>query len=245
MSTWNNQSLFKSKVDVSDLPNEKFSGKNFKRWQQRMKIWLGLKGMSEMLVEVCPEIDPEDPTESAEEIKLWQDKDNTVRGAILLALSEKLFDVYCSESYTAKSLWDSLDKKYNTDDVGVEKYSVGKFLKFRMAEGKPVSEQVHEFQIIVQSLKDSAMELPEKFVVMSIIEKFPRSWEEFGMTLKHRKGSLSLNELMNAITIQEVHPSNGISIPVEATANLMTATGKFKGKNSLKSGTKENLNIKP
>ncbi len=168
--------------------------------------------------------------------------DNVVRGCILSALSNVLFDVYCSAPHTAATLWETLSTKYSTDDSGVEKYQVGKYLKYRMSEGKSVTDQVHEFQIIVQALNDAGMKLPEKFVVMSIIEKFPRSWEEFGMTLKHRSGSLTLNELMSAIAIQEVHNGQGTSVPVEASANVMTANAKFKGKaKTVKTVSDDNL----
>jgi hypothetical protein len=158
-----------------------------------------MKGMTGMLTEPCPVLNDKDAA-SVAVVAQWTEKDNIVRGCILSALSNVLFDVYCSATHTVRSLWDTLDTKYNTDDVGVEKYCVDKFLKYHMVEGKSVTYQVHEFQIILQALEDSSMELPEMFVVMSIIEKFPRSWEDFDMFLKHRTGNLSVNELMTVVS---------------------------------------------
>ncbi|KAL6521588.1 hypothetical protein OROGR_018157 [Orobanche gracilis] len=182
------------KVDLSGLP-EKFLGQFFKRWQQRMKIWLTMKGLLSIIQLTKPV-----PTDTnSKELADWTMADQIVRGVILYALSNTLFDVYCSDSYSAKSLWDELDKKYNTEEQGLEKYSVSKFLKYQMVEDRSVSEQTHELINLEHALADAEMKLPEKFMAMSIVHKFPKSWESFGMSLKHQKGELSLDDLMIAV----------------------------------------------
>ncbi|KAL0382526.1 UNVERIFIED_CONTAM: hypothetical protein Scaly_0539900 [Sesamum calycinum] len=190
------------KVDLTGLP-DKFSGQFFKRWQQRMKIWLTMKGLLTVIQVTRPE--PTDTDPKTAEIAQWTERDQIGRGAILSALSNTLFDVYCSDSYTAKSLWDELDRKYNTEEQGLEKYSVSKFMRYQMVEDRSVAEQTHEIINLEHALADAEMKLPEKFLVMSIVDKFPKSWENFGMTLKHQKGRLSLDDLMIAISIEEEH----------------------------------------
>ena len=37
---------------------------------------------------------------------------------------------------TAKKLWDSLNKKYKTEDAGIKKFIVGKFLDYKMVDSK-------------------------------------------------------------------------------------------------------------
>ena len=106
------------------------------------------------------------------------------QGAILAALENTLFDVYSSDVYNAKILWDKLDQTHNTDSQGLEKYSVARFLDFKFVDGKSMTEQVHEFEMLVHALGESDMVLPEKFRVMSVIEKLPKSWEEFALSLK-------------------------------------------------------------
>ena len=240
--------MLSSKVDLSGLP-EKFSGQFFKRWQQRMKIWLTMKGLLSMIQLAMPE--PTDTDPKTKEIAEWKVRDQVVRGVILSALSNTLFDVYCSDSYTAKSLWDELDRKYNTEEQGLEKYSVSKFLKYQMVEGRSVSEQTHELINLEHSLGDADMKLPEKFMVMSIIDKFPKSWESFGMTLKHQKGKLTLDDLMIAISIEEEHRNQIHGVPVEfqPKANMITGKKKFNKTNQLNSKTinkgKAKVNKKP
>ncbi|KAL2232001.1 UNVERIFIED_CONTAM: Retrovirus-related Pol polyprotein from transposon TNT 1-94 [Sesamum indicum] len=158
----------------------------------------------------------------------WTERDQIGRGAILLALSNTLFDVYCFDSYTAKSLWGVLDRKYNTEEQGLEKYSVSKFMRYQMVEDRSIAEQTHEIINLEHALADAEMKLPEKFLVMSIVDKFSKSWENFGMTLKHQKGRLSLDDLMIAINIKEEHRNQTHKMPVEQQPRANLIVGKQK-----------------
>ncbi|KAL0335808.1 UNVERIFIED_CONTAM: Retrovirus-related Pol polyprotein from transposon TNT 1-94 [Sesamum radiatum] len=189
-----------------------------------MKIWLTMKGLLTVIQVTRPE--PTDTDPKTAEIAQWTERDQIGRGAILSALSNTLFDVYCSDSYTAKSLWDELDRKYNTEEQGLEKYSVSKFMRYQMVEDRSVAEQTHEIINLEHALADAEMKLPEKFLVMSIVDKFPKSWENFGMTLKHQKGRLSLDDLMIAISIEEEHRNQTHKMPVEHQPRANLIVGK-------------------
>ncbi|KAL2250125.1 UNVERIFIED_CONTAM: Retrovirus-related Pol polyprotein from transposon TNT 1-94 [Sesamum indicum] len=213
------------KVDLTSLP-DKFSGQFFKRWQQRMKIWLTMKGLLLVIQVIRPE--PTDTDPKTAEIAQWIKRDQISRGAILSALSNTLFDVYCSDSYTTKSLWDELDRKYNTEEQGLKKYSFSKFMRYQMVEDRSVAEQTHEIINLEHALADAEMKLPKKFLVMSIVDKFSKSWENFGMTLKHQKGKLSLDDLMIAISIEEEHRNQTHKMPVEHQPRANLIVGKQK-----------------
>ncbi|KAL8090653.1 hypothetical protein AgCh_039909 [Apium graveolens] len=86
---------------------------------------------------------------------------------ILASLENTLFDVYSSDAYTAKVLWDKLDRTHHTDSQGFEKYYVARFLDFKLVDGKSMTEQVHEFEMLVHDLGESGMVLLEKFRVIS------------------------------------------------------------------------------
>ncbi|KAL0448877.1 UNVERIFIED_CONTAM: hypothetical protein Slati_1444100 [Sesamum latifolium] len=159
--------------------------------------------------------EPTDTNLRIVEIVQWTEMDQIDRGTILSALSNTLFDVYCSNSYTAKSLWDELDWKYNTEEQGLEKYSISKFMRYQMVEYRFVAEQTREITNLEHALTDAAMKLPEKFLVMSIVDKFFKSWESFGMTLKHQKRRLPLDDLMIAISIREEHRNQTHKMPIE------------------------------
>ncbi|KAL2244236.1 UNVERIFIED_CONTAM: hypothetical protein Sindi_0541600 [Sesamum indicum] len=214
-----------TKVDLIGLP-DKFSGHFFKRWEQRMKIWLTMKGFLSVIQVIRPE--PTDTDPKTAKIAKWTERDQIDKGAILSALSNTLFDVYCSDSYTAKSLWDELDQKYNTEKQGLEKYFVSKFMRYQMVEDWSVAEQTHEIINLEHALADAEMKLPEKFLLITIVDKFPKSWKNFGMTLKHQKGRLSVDDLMIAINIEEQHRNQTHKMPVEhqPRANLIVGNRK-------------------
>ncbi|KAL0346476.1 UNVERIFIED_CONTAM: hypothetical protein Scaly_1663600 [Sesamum calycinum] len=172
------------KVDLTGLP-DKFLGQFFKRWQQRMKIWLTMKGLLTVIRVTRPE--PTDTDPKTAEIAQWTKRDQIGRGAILSALSNTLFD---------------------------------------MVEDRSVAEQTHEIINLEHALADAEMKLPEKFLVMSIVDKFPKSWENFGMTLKHQKGRLSLDDLMIAISIEEEHRNQTHKMPVEYQPRANLIVGK-------------------
>jgi len=62
-------------------------------------------------------------------------------------------------------LWASLDKKYKTEDVGIKKFIVGRFLKYKMVDNKTVISEVQEFQLILYEIKAEGMLLSETFQV--------------------------------------------------------------------------------
>ncbi|KAL0313933.1 UNVERIFIED_CONTAM: Retrovirus-related Pol polyprotein from transposon TNT 1-94 [Sesamum angustifolium] len=82
-----------------------------------------------------------------------------------------------------------------------------------MVEDRCVAEQTHEIINLEHALADAEMKFPEKFLVMSIVDKFPKFWENFGMTLKYEKGRLSLDDLMRAISIEEEHKNQTHKMP--------------------------------
>ncbi|KAL0285818.1 UNVERIFIED_CONTAM: hypothetical protein Sangu_2763400 [Sesamum angustifolium] len=84
-----------------------------------------------------------------------------------------------------------------------------------MVEDRSVAERTHEIINLESALTNAKMKLLEKFLAMSIVDKFPISWESFGMTLKHQKGRLSLDGLMIAISIEEEHKNQTHKMPVE------------------------------
>ncbi|KAL0421106.1 UNVERIFIED_CONTAM: hypothetical protein Slati_3133500 [Sesamum latifolium] len=138
-----------------------------------MKIWLMMKELLTVIQVTRPE--PTDTGPRTVETVQWTERDQIGQGAFLSALSNTLFDVYCSDFYTAKSLWDELDKKYNTEEQELQKYSIFKFMRYQMVEDRFVAEQIHEIINLEHTLADAGMKLSKKFMVMSMVDKFPKS----------------------------------------------------------------------
>ncbi|KAL0391089.1 UNVERIFIED_CONTAM: hypothetical protein Scaly_0466000 [Sesamum calycinum] len=90
------------------------------------------------------------------------------------------------------------------------------------------------------------MKFHEKFLVMSTVDKFSKFWENFGMTLKHQKGRLSLDDLMIAINIEEKYrnQTNKMSVEHQPRASLIMGKQKEnKVNSSSKAINKETVNM--
>ena len=107
---------------------------------------------------------------------------------------------------TSKELREALEKKYKTEDVGMKKFIVAKFLDYKMIDSKTVVTQVQELQVIIHDLLAEGMNLfnayvrnikfffnthiilkvglivNDAFQVAAIIEKLPPLWKDFKKT---------------------------------------------------------------
>ncbi|KAL8107110.1 hypothetical protein AgCh_023776 [Apium graveolens] len=88
------------------------------------------------------------------------------------------YSMFIHRMPTLQKIWKKLDHTHNIDSQGLEKYFVVRFLNFKLVDGKFMTEKVHEFKMLVHALGESGIILPEKFKVMSVIEKLPKSWND-------------------------------------------------------------------
>ena len=72
-----------------------------------------------------------------------------------------------------------------------------------MVDNKPILEQVHEFQIIVNKLRVLKIVLLETFQVGAIIAKLPLSWKDFAKKLIHKSEDVFLDQIQKHLHIEE------------------------------------------
>ena len=60
---------------------------------------------------------------------------------IMNGLVDSLYNVN-TDKKTIKELWESLNRKYKTEDAVAEKFFVGRFIDFKMMDSKTVASQV-------------------------------------------------------------------------------------------------------
>ncbi|GJX45233.1 retrovirus-related pol polyprotein from transposon TNT 1-94 [Tanacetum coccineum] len=183
---------------------EKFNGQNFKRWQQKMFFYLTTLGLARFLKETAPRVEP--PTEgqssNAQAVEAWKHSDFLCHNYVLNGLIDPLYNVYCKTT-TAKELWESLERKYKTEDAGTKKFVVARFLDYKMVDSKSVVSQVQDLQVLLHDIHAEGMTLSETFQVAAIIEKLPPSWVEFKNYLKHKRKEMSVEDLVVRLRIEE------------------------------------------
>ncbi|KAK4383311.1 hypothetical protein Sango_2789800 [Sesamum angolense] len=104
----------------------------------------------------------------------------------------------------------------------------------QIVEDKSIAEQTHEIINLAHALPDAEMKLPEKFLAMSIVNKFSKSWKNFGITLKHQKWRLSLDDLVIVINIEKEYRNQTYKMSIEhqPRANLIVGKQKVNKVNS-------------
>ncbi|XP_048134026.1 uncharacterized protein LOC125314837 [Rhodamnia argentea] len=166
---------------------EKFNGSNFKRWQQKMPFYLTTLNVARFLTEEAPKLSEGQTDKQAfNAVKAWKHSDFLCRNYVMNGLHDSLYNVYCAIK-TAKELWESLDRKYKTEDAGAKKFAVDRFLEYKMVDSKTAE----------------GMILSETFQVASIIEKLPPGWKDFKNYLKHKRKEMNLEELIVRLRIEE------------------------------------------
>ncbi|KAK8594089.1 hypothetical protein V6N13_125899 [Hibiscus sabdariffa] len=207
----------------------KFSGQNFKTWQQKMLFYLTTLNLAKILNEDIPtpvEGDGEgevDLLTAFNIVEAWKNSDYMCRNYILNGLVDSLYLVY-SVYKTAKELWKALELKYKSEDAGAKKFLVAKFLNFTMVDSKPVVGQVEELQLIVHGILAEGMTISESFQVAAITEKLPHAWSDFKNYLKHKRKEMTVDELILRLRIEEDNRGNAKklnkAVLIEAKANV-------------------------
>jgi hypothetical protein len=181
---------------------ERFDGGNFIRWQKKMHFLLTTLNVVYVLNTPKPEAKKEETDADVRAKQKWENDDYICRGHILNGMSDSLFDVYQKEP-TAKGLWEKLEARYMAEDASSKKFLVSRFNNYKMIDGRPVMEQLYELERILNNFKSHNMNMDDCIAVFSIIDKLPPSWKDFKRSLKHRKDDMSLEDLANALRVEE------------------------------------------
>ena len=182
---------------------EMFNGTYFNRWQQKMLFYLTTLNLTRFLRKDAPALkENETDKQVVTAVEAWNHVDFLCRNYILNGLDNTLYNVYCAFN-TARELWESLDKKYKTEDAGLKKFVVGKFLDYKILDSKTVISQVQDLQVILHDIHAEGVSLNESSQVAAIIEKLPPLWKEFKNYLKHKRNEMRLEDLIVRLKIEE------------------------------------------
>nr|CAD1834663.1 unnamed protein product [Ananas comosus var. bracteatus] len=213
--------------DATSAKSKPFDGTNFRRWQNQMQFWLTTLGLISAIsdpteltsnqghTEIPPAVTRRRGRRSAPVVSPTTEatpsttpilSSNTInyhrQNRILSALSEKLYDIYCHIT-SARELWKTLEAKYGQSDPGQKRFKASDFIKYKMVENESIIDQLNEFELMVEQLRSSDVNLDENYVVASLMDKLPPSWSAHVHNLNHIQGELTLNYVLNSIRIEE------------------------------------------
>lgn len=153
---------------------KKFNRADFKHRQQKI-FYLTTLRLAKLLTKDAPKVEEvEHNATKVGALNVWKNFDFICKNYVLNELDNSLYNV-CTMK-TSKDFWISLDKKYKTEDAGMKKFVVGKFLDFKMIDAKTVISQIQELQVILYEIHDegmSLMSLGKSFQVAAAIKNYP------------------------------------------------------------------------
>ena len=98
---------------------------------KKMLFYLTTLNLAKFLYENAPKLkENETDRQVVAAMEAWKHVDFLYKNYILNGLDNTLYRVYSSIK-TAKELWDSLEKKYKTEDAGTKKFIVRKLLNYK------------------------------------------------------------------------------------------------------------------
>ncbi|KAJ9567237.1 hypothetical protein OSB04_003203 [Centaurea solstitialis] len=233
---------------------DRFDGQNYTRWVEKVKFLLMFLKLYHILDPNLPPIlenpipaEGQQPDQRAisdleKQRLLRKEAEALCLGHIKNTLSDRLFDLYSPIS-DPRELWKALEQKYKTHEEGTNKYLVFKYLEFQMVDDKPIMEQVHELQVLVNKLNALFIPIVELFQVGAIIAKLPPSWKDFSKRMMHKYEDFSLDDLLKHLRIEE--ETRNRDKRGKASSNVHHVTGSSNQKNKQSWGQNKVKNFGP
>ena len=147
---------------------------------------------------------------------------------------------------TDKDLWDALDAKFGVFDAGSELYIIDQLFDYKMVDNRSMVEQAHEVQALAKELEQFPCVLADKFIAGGIIAKLPPFWKDFATSLKHKRQTFSVAELIGSLDVEErarAKDTRGKGVESSA-ANMVQRKNNNASRNNKKKNKQEN-NSKP
>ncbi|XP_076908675.1 uncharacterized protein LOC143565659 [Bidens hawaiensis] len=199
-----------------------FSGVKFKSWQPKMMFYLTNLNFMRFFTESPPTLEEGVDVQAMSALDAWKHSEYFCRNYVLIGLVDELYNVYFRIP-SAKELWDTLERKYKTEDTGTKKHNVTRFLDFKMIDSKTLMSQVQDLQILICDIIFEGMTFNETFQVAAMIEKLPPSSVDFKNYHKHKRKEMTVEDLVFRVRIEEDNrvALKGTKVEVSAKANMV------------------------
>jgi len=163
------------------------------------------------------------------------------RSAIVLCLGDKVLRDVTKEPLAA-SMWSKLESLYMTKSLAHMKFLKQQLYSFKMVESKTVTEQLAEFNKILDDLEIIEVKLEDEDKAILLFCALPRSFESFKDSMLYGKErTVTLEEVHAALRTKELTNSKDLRAD-ENSEDLSVSRGNGGGRGnrgSSKSGNKE------
>jgi len=211
---------------------EKFTGSNdFGLWKVKMQAVL----TQQMCVEALKgeAVMPASLTQA--EKREMIDK---AKSAIVLCLRDKVLRDVARE-VAAASMWAKLESLYMTKSLAHRQLLKQELYPFKMVESKSISEQLAEFNKILDDLANIVVNMEDEDKTLLLLCSLPKSFEHFKDTILYGKeGTTTLEEVQSALRTKELTKFKDLKVD-EGGEGLNVARGRSehrgKGKGKLRS----------
>ncbi|KAK2410739.1 alpha carbonic anhydrase [Trifolium repens] len=213
-----------SKFDI-----EKFTGSNdFGLWKVKMKAVLVHNNCAEAL-------------KGAEMPASLSDAEKAVLNekavsCITMCLADKVLREVAKETNDA-GMWAKLESLYMTKSVAHKQFLKQKLYFYRMVESKSITEQLTEFNKIIDDLANIDVKLEDEDKALHLLCTLRKSYESFKDTMLYGKEtSVTLEEVQSALRTKE--PTKFKELKVEDGANALNVSGGKGGSRGTKARAK-------
>ena len=146
-------------------------GNNFRRLQNQMRFWLAILNLISAIENDISSSSRPTSRQSSTTVfvptsRTPQEIEYYCLHKILGALSDRLYDIYYTIT-SPNTLCDTLEKKYGLNDTGIKRFKASDFNKSKMVDSKPMNEQIHEFENLMQQLKTNGLPLMRYFRLLA------------------------------------------------------------------------------
>jgi len=146
----------------------------------------------------------------------------------------------CRKEPTAASMWSKLESLYMTKSLSHRQFLKQQLYSFKMVESKTVTEQLTEFNQILDDLENIEVKLEDEDKAILLLCALPRSFESFKDTMLYGKeGIVTLVEVQAALRTKELTESKDLRAD-ENSEGLSVSRGNGGGRGNRGSSNSSN-----
>ncbi|KAK3411715.1 hypothetical protein EUGRSUZ_I00455 [Eucalyptus grandis] len=129
---------------------------------------------------------------------------------------------------STREIWNALEFKYKVEEQDTNKYLIAKYFDFKLIDTKPLLEQVHELQMLVNKICTFKIDILEAFQVGAIIAKLPLSWKDYRKRLMHMPEDITLERIQKHLRIEEESHLRDNYVLYDSKINVMKRKRKIR-----------------